>query len=413
MMRRRRLRRLAAALLLAATAGAAAARAEISDGVVRVGVLNDISGVFQDYNGPGSVAAARMAAEDFAASSAGRGLRVEVVAGDHQNRPDVGSALVRRWLDVDRVDAVVDVPNSAVALAINEIIRGTRMTLLASSTASSDLTGRACSPNTVQWVTDTWAIARSTAAAMLRQGGESWYFLAVDFALGQAIVRDATEFIAASGGRVLGTARHPLGTSDFSSFLLQAQASRARVVGLANAGPDTANAIKQAAEFGMMRPGSGQQVVGMLMFINDVHAIGLPTAQGLLLTEAFYWDMDEATRAFARRFAERMGGRMPSTNQAGVYSATLAYLNAVAAAGSDAAMAAVPAMRGASPIRDPMFGEVTVRPDGRAVHAMHLFRVKRPEESRGPWDTYALVQTVPGEQAFRPMAEGGCPMAPR
>ncbi|HYZ31658.1 MAG TPA: ABC transporter substrate-binding protein [Crenalkalicoccus sp.] len=392
---------LAAALLLAT----GAARAEISDGVVRIGVLNDISGVFRDYNGPGSVEAARMAAEDFAGG--GKGIRVEVIAGDHQNKADIGSALVRRWLDLDSVDAVVDVPNSAVGLAVNEALRNSRAAFLASSTASSDLTGRACSPNTVQWVTDTWAIAHSTAAAMLRQGGDSWYFLAVDYALGQAIVRDATAAIEASGGRVLGAARHPLGTADFSAFLLQAQASRAKVIGLANAGPDTANAVKQAGEFGLRR--GGQSLVGMLMFVNDVAAMGLKTAQGLLLTEAFYWDMDEGTRAWSRRFAERMGGKMPSANQAGVYSATLAYLRAVAAAGSDDARAALPAMRRA-PFRDPLFGEVTVRPDGRAVHAMHLFEVKAPEESRGPWDFYRLVRTVPGEEAFRPMAEGGCPL---
>jgi branched-chain amino acid transport system substrate-binding protein len=392
---------LAAALLLAT----GAARAEISDGVVRIGVLNDISGVFRDYNGPGSVEAARMAAEDFAGG--GKGIRVEVIAGDHQNKADIGSALVRRWLDLDSVDAVVDVPNSAVGLAVNEALRNSRAAFLASSTASSDLTGRACSPNTVQWVTDTWAIAHSTAAAMLRQGGDSWYFLAVDYALGQAIVRDATAAIEASGGRVLGAARHPLGTADFSAFLLQAQTSRAKVIGLANAGPDTANAVKQAGEFGLRR--GGQSLVGMLMFVNDVAAMGLKAAQGLLLTEAFYWDMDEGTRAWSRRFAERMGGKMPSANQAGVYSATLAYLRAVAAAGSDDARAALPAMRRA-PFRDPLFGEVTVRPDGRAVHAMHLFEVKAPEESRGPWDFYRLVRTVPGEEAFRPMAEGGCPL---
>jgi len=394
-----------AILLAGLLALAAPARAQISDDVVRIGVLNDISGVFRDYNGPGSVEAARMAAEDFAGG--GRGIRVEILSGDHQNRPDVGSALVRRWLDLDKVDAVVDVPNSAVALAINEIMRNSRMALLASATASSDLTGRACSPNTVQWVTDSWAIARSTAAAMLSRGADSWFFLAVDFALGQAIQRDTTEYLQSRGARVLGGARHPLGTTDFSSFLLQAQSSRAKAIALANAGPDTANAVKQAAEFGIGRPGSGQSLVGMLMFVNDVHAMGLQTGQGLLLTEAFYWDMDEATRAWSRRFAARMGGQMPSTNQAGVYSATLAYLNAVAAAGTDDARQAVPAMK-REPIRDPLFGEVTVRQDGRAVHAMHLFEVKRPEESRYPWDYYKLVGTVPAEQAFRPMAEGGC-----
>lgn len=382
-------------------AGIGQAQAQISDGVVRVGVLNDLSGVFQDTNGPGSVVAARLAAEDFAAG--GSGIRVEVVQADHQNRADVGSAIARRWLDVEGVDAIVDVPNSAVGLAVNTVARGTRMTFLASSTATSDLTGRACSPNTVQWVTDSYAIGRAAARAMLQRGGDSWYFLTVDYALGQSIQRDATEFIQANGGRVLGASRHPLGATDFSSFLLAAQSSRARVIGLANATPDAGNAIKQAAEFGITR---NQRLVAFLMFVNDVHAIGLQAAQGLLLMEAFYWDMDEQTRAFSRRFQERMG-RPPSTNHAGVYSATLAYLRAVAAAGTDDARQVVPEMKRA-PIRDPLFGETVIRQDGRAVHAMHLFEVRRPEESRGAWDYYRLVQTIPGEEVFRPMAEGGC-----
>ena len=390
---------LAAGLL----AGLGQAHGQISNEVVRIGVLNDISGVFQDTNGPGSVAAARMAAEDFAGG--GRGIRVEVVQADHQNRADVGSAVARRWLDTEGVDAVVDVPNSAVGLAVNTIARGTRMALLASSTATSDLTGSQCSPNTVQWVTDSYAIGRTAARAMMQRGGDTWYFLTVDYALGQSIQRDATGFIEANGGKVLGASRHPLGATDFSSFLLQAQSSRAKVVGLANASPDTGNAIKQAAEFGLTRR---QKLVAFLMFVNDVHAVGLQAAQGLLLMEAFYWDMNDETRAFSRRFQERMG-RPPSTNQAGVYSATLAYLRAVAAAGTDDAQRAVPEMKRA-PIQDPLFGETVVRQDGRAVHAMHLFEVKRPEESRGPWDYYKLVQTIPGEEAFRPMAEGGCPM---
>ncbi|MFT8244779.1 ABC transporter substrate-binding protein [Roseomonas sp. BN140053] len=383
------------------------AQADISGGVVRVGVLNDTSGIFQDYNGPGSVLAARMAAEDF--NGGGKNIRVEIVGGDHQNRADVGSALVRRWIDVDGVDAVVDVPNSAVGLAVNDLLRNSRATFLASSTASSDLTGRACSPNTVQWVTDTWAIANSTAAAMVQRGGDSWYFLAVDYALGQSITRDASEYVTGHGGRVLGTARHPLGNTDYSSLLLQARGSRAKVIGLANAGTDTLNAVKQAAEFGIGAPGSGQSLVGFLLFVQDINAMGLQTGQGLLLSEAFYWDMDDATRAWSRRFAERNNGRMPSSNHAGVYSATLAYLNAVAAANSDDAREAVPAMKRA-PIQDPLFGQVTVRADGRAIHAMHLFQVKKPSESRYPWDYYNLVQSLPAEQAFRPMAEGGCPL---
>ncbi len=389
-----------AAMLLASTA---AARAQISGDVVRVGVLNDTAGVFQDTNGPGSVIAARLAAEDFAGG--GRGIRVEIVQADHQNKADIGSAIARRWLDVEGVDAIVDVPNSAVGLAVNTVARESRMALLASSTATSDLTGRACSPNTVQWVTDSYAIGRTAARAMMERGGQSWFFLTVDYALGHAIQRDAGEFIEANGGRVMGAARHPLGATDFSSLLLQAQASRANVIGLANASPDSGNAIKQAAEFGLTR---NQRLVAFLMFVNDVHAIGLQAAQGLLLMEAFYWDMNDETRAFSRRFQERMG-RPPSTNQAGVYSATLAYLRAVAASGTDDARQAIPAMKRA-PFQDPLFGETYIRQDGRTVHAMHLFEVKRPEESRGPWDYYRLVQTVPGEQAFRPLTEGGCPL---
>ncbi len=391
---------------IALTASAGSARAEISDGIVRVGVLNDTSGVFQDYNGPGSIEAAKMAAEDFAGG--GKNIKVEIVSGDHQNKPDVGASIVRRWLDVEKVDAIVDLPNSGVALAVNTIVRDTPMTMLASATATSDLTGKACSPNVVQWVTDAWAISHSTSGAMLERGGDSWYFVTVNYALGNSIEADATAYIQSKGGKVMGSSKHPLGASDFSSFLLQAQASKAKVVALANAGPDTANAMKQAAEFNMRA--QGQSLVAFLMFINDVHAMGLKTAQGLQLTEAFYWDMNDETRAFARRFAARMGGKMPSANQAGVYSSTLAYLKAVAATGSDNAKDVVPQMKKA-PFHDPLFGDMSVRADGRAVHAMHLFQVKSPEESKYAYDYYKLIRTIPGQQAFRPMAEGGCAMA--
>lgn len=391
------------AALTAIGLAATPAAAEISDGIVRVGVLNDTSGVFQDYNGPGSIEAAKMAADDFAGEA--KNIKVEIVSGDHQNKPDVGSAIVRRWLDVEKVDAIVDLPNSGVALAVNTIVRDTPMTMLASATATSDLTGKACSPNVVQWVTDAWAISHSTSGAMLERGGDSWYFVTVNYALGNSIEADATAYIQSKGGKVLGSSKHPLGASDFSSFLLQAQASKAKVVALANAGPDTANAMKQAAEFNMRN--QGQSLVAFLMFVNDVHAMGLKTAQGLLLTEAFYWDMNDETRAFAKRFAARMGGKMPSANQAGVYSSTLAYLRAVAATGSDNAKDVVPQMKKA-PFHDPLFGDMNVRADGRAVHAMHLFQVKSPEESKYPYDYYKLVKTIPGEQAFRPMAEGAC-----
>jgi branched-chain amino acid transport system substrate-binding protein len=384
--------------------GSVAARAEISDGVVRIGVLNDMSGVFQDTNGPGSVEAAKMAAEDFAAS--GQTLKVEILSGDHQNKPDVGSSIVRRWIDIDKVDAVVDVPNSAVGLAINNLARGSHLTYLASSTASSDLTGKDCSPNTIQWVTDTWSIAHSTASAMLQQGGNSWFFITVNYALGQAIERDASAYIEAAGGKVMGSVKHPLGNADFSSLLLQAQASKAKVVGLADAGADTINAVKQAAEFGLRE--QGQSLVAFLAFINDVHGMGLKTAQGLLVYEGFYWDMNEETRAWGKRFYAKMG-KMPSANQAAVYSATLAYLKAVAATGSDDAKDVVPQMKKAS-FHDPLFGEVTVRPDGRTLHAMYLFEVKKPEESKYPYDYYRLKATIPADKAFRPLHEGNCPM---
>jgi branched-chain amino acid transport system substrate-binding protein len=398
-------RMLMLAVCLVVCVACGTARAEISGDVVRVGVLNDISGIFQDTNGMGSVEAARMAAEDFAAG--GSNIKVDIVYADHQNKADVGSAIVRKWLDVDGVDAVVDVPNSAVGLTINSLMRDTRMTFLASSTASSDLTGKACSPNTIQWVNDAWATGNTTAAAMLSRGGKDWYFITVDYALGKGIEAEASKYIEAHGGKVLGSSRHPLGTSDFASFLLQAQGSKAQVIGLADAGGDTINAVKQAAEFGIQQ--SGQKLVAFLLFINDVHSMGLKVAQGLQLMEAFYWDMNDDTRAFAKRFAARpaMNGKMPSGNQAGVYSATLAYLNAVAATGSDDAKAVVPQMKKFAG-KDRLFGDIAIRQDGRVVHPMYLFEIKKPEESKYPYDYYKLISTIPADQAFRPIAEGGC-----
>ncbi len=387
---------------------AAPAGAGISDKLVRIGVLTDLSGVYSEYNGQGSVAAARLAVEDFNRDR--QDIAVELVVGDHQNKPDIGSALARRWLDVDKVDAIVDVPNSAVAFGVNEILRGSRATFLASTPASSDLHGKACSPNTVQWLQDTRALTNSTVSAIARTGGSSWFFITSDYALGHALERDAGEVIKANGGRTVGSARHPLNTADFSSFLLQAQSSGATVVGLANAGGDTLTAIKQANEF--MMTGQGQTLATFLLFINDVHALGLETAKGLLFTEAFYWDLNDQTRAFSQRFAQRAGGKMPSSNQAGVYSATLAYLRAVAATGSDDAAAVMAEMRRA-PIRDPLFGEVVVRPDGQAVHPMYLFRVKQPAQSKKPWDYYELVRTLSADEAFPPMRPGECPLIAR
>ncbi|MBR0859098.1 ABC transporter substrate-binding protein [Bradyrhizobium liaoningense] len=381
------------------------ARAEISGDVVRIGVLNDISGLFQDTNGMGSVEAARMAAEDFAGG--GKNIKVEIVYADHQNKADVGSAIARKWLEVDGVDAIVDVPNSAVGLAINSLLRDTPMTFLASSTASSDLTGKACSPNTIQWVNDVWATGNATAAAMMGRGGDSWYFLTVNFALGQGIEAEATKYIENHGGKVVGSSKHPLNMSDFASLLLQAQGSGAKVIGLANSGGDTVNAVKQASEFDIRQ--SGQSLVAFLVFVNDVHGMGLKVAQGLQLLEAFYWDMNDDTRSFAKRFAARpgMNGKMPSGNHAGVYASTLAYLNAVAATGSDDAKDVVPQMKKFK-VKDKLFGDVTIRQDGRVIHPMYLFEVKKPEESKYPYDYYKLISIVPGDQAFRPMAEGGC-----
>jgi branched-chain amino acid transport system substrate-binding protein len=389
----------------AALSFASAAQAQISGDVVRVGVLNDISGIFQDTNGMGSVEAARMAAEDF--NGGAKNIKVDIVYADHQNKADVGSAIARKWLDVDGVDAIVDVPNSAVGLTINSLLRDTRMTFLASSTASSDLTGKACSPNTIQWVNDVWATGNATAAAMMARGGKEWFFVTVNFALGQGIEAEATSYIEKHGGKVLGSAKHPLNTSDFASLLLQAQNSKAKVIGLANAGGDTVNAVKQAAEFGLQQ--GGQTMVAFLLFVNDVHGMGLKVGQGLQILEAFYWDMDDYTRAFAKRFAARpgMNGKMPSANQAGVYASTLAYLNAVAATGSDDAKDVVPQMKKFKG-KDKLFGDVTIRQDGRVIHPMFLFEVKKPEESKYPYDYYRLISTIPAEQAFRPMADGGC-----
>lgn len=402
--------KLRTALLAAALGvGASAAQAEISDAVVRIGVLNDISGVFQDTNGPGSIEAARMAAEDFAGG--GKGIKVEIVYADHQNKVDVGAAIARRWLDVDKVDAIVDVPNSSVGLAVNALLRGTKMTFLASTTGTSELHGKQCSPNTIQWVNDTFASGNATAAATMTRGGRDWYFITVNYALGQGMETEATRYIEAHGGKVLGSARHPLGTSDFAALLLQAQSSGAKVIGLANAGADALNAVKQAGEFGIRD--SGQMLVAFMLLINDVHAMGLPVAQGLWLTESFYWDLNDDTRAFAARFAQRpgMNGKMPSGNQAGVYAATLAYLHAVAATGSDDAQQVVPQMKTVKG-KDRLFGDIEIRADGRVTHPIYLFEVKTPAESKYPYDYYKLLTIIPGEQAFRPLRDGQCPLVP-
>jgi branched-chain amino acid transport system substrate-binding protein len=381
-------------------------RAQIPDGTIKVGVLNDMSGPYADLSGKGSVIAAQMAADDFAAQAGPGAPKVVILSADHQNKADIGAAVARRWVDQDGVDAVVDVPNSAVALAVNQVMREKDRAFLASSTATSDLTGKQCAPTTVQWTFDTWALANGTARAVIHDGGLKWFFIASDYALGQALVRDAGALVRQNGGQVMGDVRTPLGAPDLSSYLLQAQSSGAQVIGIANAGDDVVNTVKQAAEFGIGKTGQ-QRLAGLLVFLTDVHAMGLQTAQGLLLTEAFYWDLNDATRAWSARFAAKAGGREPTMNHAGVYSEVLAYLKAAAAVNSISG-AKVVAQMGAKPIDDALFGPTTVRPDGRAVHAMYLFQVKTPAQSKGEWDFYNLVATIPAADAFRPMAEGGC-----
>src|SRR5438445_2655738 len=395
------------AILLAAllALGPATAWAQISDGVIKIGVLNDQSGLYADLAGQGSVVAARMAVEDFGAEK--KGMKVEIVSADHQNKPDVGSSIARQWLDVDKVDVIVDVPNSGVALALNQIVRDKGKALLVSGAATADLTGKACSPNTIHWTYDTWALANGTGNAIVKTGGDTWFFLTADYAFGHALERDTEAVVVKNGGKVVGKVRHPLNTSDFSSFLLQAQASKAKIIGLANAGGDTTNAIKQAAEFGLVK--GGQNLAGLLVFITDVHALGLDKAQGLIMTETFYWDMNDKTRAFAKKFAERNRQIHPTMIHAGLYSATPHYLKAVEALKSDDGTQVIAKMK-AMPTDDPLFGKGTIRADGRKVHPAYLFEVKKPSESKGPWDYYKLRSTIPAEQAFRPLDQGDCPL---
>jgi branched-chain amino acid transport system substrate-binding protein len=392
-------------LALAAALGAGAASAQISDNVVKIGVLTDMSGLYADLSGAGSVLAARMAVEDSGIEK--RGIKVEIVSADHQNKPDVGSNIARQWYDTDKVDVIVDVPNSGVALAINQITRDKGKVFLASGPASSDLTGKACSPNTVHWTYDTWMLANGTGSAVVKTGGDTWFFLTADYAFGLALERDTEAVVLKNGGKVLGKVRAPINTQDFSSFLLQAQASKAKIIGLANAGGDTTNSIKQAAEFGIMK--GGQNLAGLLVFLTDVHALGLQTAQGLILTETFYWDMNDQTRAFAKRFAPQDKGIYPTMVHAGVYASILHYLKAVEALKSDDGTKVVAKMK-EMPTDDTLFGKGTIRVDGRKIHPAYLLEVKKPAESKGPWDYYKVRATIPADQAFRPLADGGCPL---
>ncbi len=373
---------------------------------IRIGILNDQSGAYRTNGGPGSVACARLALQEFAAAS---GVRAEILVADHQGRPDVGLAAARRWIDQDGVDVIMDFQNSAIALAVAGLVRERDKIAMVCNAGTTDLTGRACSPNTLHWAYDTHMLANVTGGAMVRAGGDTWFFITADYAFGHALERDTAAFVTRAGGRVVGQVRTPFPNTDFSSALLAAQASRAKVIGFANAGADLVNAVKQAAEFGVTRRGT--KLAGLLIQINDIHGLGLQAAQGLSLTESFYWDLNDRTRAFTARVLPGMGGARPNMSQAACYSATLHYLRAVAAVGVAEAKrsgrAVVERMR-AAPMEDDVFGSSTLRPDGRVLHKAYLFEVKTPEESRAPWDYYKVIGEVPAEQAFRPMGEGGC-----
>jgi branched-chain amino acid transport system substrate-binding protein len=385
-----------------ATAGLALAQ----DKNVKIGALSDQSGLYSDLGGPGSTLAAQMAVEDSGLLA--KGWKIDVISGDHQNKPDIGATIARQWFDVDKVDIIVDVPNSGVALAVNNVVKEKNGVYINSGAATSDLTNAQCTPNTVHWTYDTYMLAHSTGQALVKSGGDTWFFLTADYAFGAALERDTTAVITANGGKVLGSVKHPLNTSDFSSFLLQAQSSKAKIIGLANAGGDTTNSIKQAAEFGIVS--GGQKLAALLLFLTDVKAIGLETAQGLNFTETFYWDMNDQTRAFAKRFGERSKGHaMPSMVQAGVYAGLRHYFKALEALGSNPHDGAkvVDKMK-SIPTEDDLFGKGEIQPNGRAIHPAYLFEVKKPSESKGPWDFYNLVATVPADQAFTPLSESKC-----
>jgi branched-chain amino acid transport system substrate-binding protein len=389
--------------LVAAALFGTAAQAQVN---VKIGVMNDMSGLYADISGPGALTAAKLAVEDF--NPAAHGMKVEIVGADHQNKPDVGSNIARQWFDVDKVDVIVDVPTSSVALAVSDVTREKNKVFLVSGAAASDLTGPKCSPNTIHWTYDTWMLAHGTGTALVKTGGDTWYFLTADYAFGHALERDTAAVVTAAGGKVLGTVKHPLNTQDFSSFLLQAQSSKAKVIGLANAGGDTINAIKQGAEFGITA--GGQQFAGLLVFVTDVNSLGLKTAQGLVLTETWYWDMNDANRAWTKRWQAERQGKFPSMVHAGVYSAVLHYLKAVAATKSASDGKAVVNQMKALPTEDSLFGKGSIRPDGRKIHPAYLFQVKKPEESKYPGDVYTVRATIPAEEAFRPIKDGNCPM---
>jgi branched-chain amino acid transport system substrate-binding protein len=396
------------AALLAVASFGFATQAFADDKVVKIGVLNDMSSLYADIGGPNAVVAIKMAVEDSGLSA--KGWKIEVISGDHQNKPDVGVNIARQWIDTEKVDAISDTPNSGVALAVNNLVKEKNAILLNSGAATADLTGKACTPNTISYTYDTYMLANGTGKALTKAGGDSWFFLTADYAFGAALERDTSSVVTANGGKVLGGVKHPLNTSDFSSFLLQAQSSKAKVIGLANAGGDTTNSIKQAAEFGIVA--GGQKLAALLLFINDVHSLGLKTAQGLTFTESFYWDMNDQTRAWSKRFAEKANNHaMPSMTQAGNYAAVLHYLKALEALGGNPHDGAkVVAKMKEIPTDDPLFGKGPLRIDGRRVIPAYLFEVKKPEESKYPWDYYKLVATISPEDAAKPLEASECPL---
>jgi len=396
------------ALALLGTALAAlpyAARAQVSGNVIKIGVMNDMSSLYSDIAGAKSVAAARMAVADFGGTVLGK--KIEIISADHQNKPDIGTGIVRKWIDEEGVDTVVDVPTSSVALAVQAVMREKNRVFLISGAASSDLTGKSCSPRSVHWTYDTYALAHGTGGALVKQGGDTWFFLTSDYAFGHALEKDTADAVKAAGGKVLGAVRHPFNGSDFSSFILQAQASKAKVIGLANAGGDTINAIKQASEFGVVA--GGQRLAGLLVFLTDVHSLGLKTAQGLVITIPFYWDMNDETRAFSKKFLAQpeSKGIPPTFTVAGVYGEVTHYLKAVKAAGTDEAGAVMAKMR-EIPINDFMTKNGSLRIDGRVMRDMYLAQVKSPAESKYPFDYYKILATIPRDEAFRPLKDGGC-----
>jgi branched-chain amino acid transport system substrate-binding protein len=381
------------------------ASGQISDGVVKIGVLNDESGPYAALAGPGSRVAARMAVEDFGAAA--KGMKVEIVFADHQNRRDLGAKIARTWYDTEKVDVIVDVPTTPVAVAVSQIAREKGKALLVSAAGTTDLTGKACSPNTIHWTYDNWALANSTGKALVKSGANTWVFLTANYAFGLNLEREVEAVVLENGGTVVGRIRHPFPTSDFSSFLLEAQASQARIIGLANTGTDATNAIEQGTRLGIVQ--HGQHFAGLLVFLTDVHRLGLDKAQGLILAESFYWDLNDKTRSWSARFARHHWGAMPTMAQAGVYSAVFHYLKAVDALKSDDGTRVIAKMK-ALPTDDPVFGKGTIREDGRKIHPMYLFEVKKPSESNGPWDLYKLRATIPAAEAFRPVGQGECPL---